>query len=49
MRMTKYRFYYKAIVIKDIEPRAPVHLLAIPKKQISSLAEMEDEDAHVSF
>ncbi len=32
------------IVIKDIYPVAPVHLLLIPKKVIASLQEMEEED-----
>uniref|UniRef100_A0A6B2G315 14 kDa zinc-binding protein (Trinotate prediction) n=1 Tax=Myxobolus squamalis TaxID=59785 RepID=A0A6B2G315_MYXSQ len=34
----------KALVIKDLYPQAPVHLLAIPKKQIGSISEMSDED-----
>ncbi|KII72138.1 Histidine triad nucleotide-binding protein 1 [Thelohanellus kitauei] len=34
----------KTIVIEDISPQAPVHLLAIPKKQIKSLSEVEDQD-----
>ncbi|MCL1905635.1 MAG: histidine triad nucleotide-binding protein [Clostridiales bacterium] len=29
---------------KDISPRAPVHILIIPKKHISSLAEAKKED-----
>ncbi|MDP3994343.1 MAG: histidine triad nucleotide-binding protein [bacterium] len=29
---------------KDINPKAPVHILIIPKKHISSLNEIEDED-----
>ena len=29
----------QVIVIRDIDPKAPVHLLAIPKKHIVSLAE----------
>jgi histidine triad (HIT) family protein len=31
-------------VIKDIHPKAEVHLLVIPKKHIASLWEVEDED-----
>ena len=31
------------IVIKDINPIAPVHLLVIPKKHILSIMELEDE------
>ena len=29
---------------KDINPAAPIHILVIPKKHISSLADMEKED-----
>lgn len=32
------------IVIKDINPKASVHLLIIPKKHISSLKEVGQED-----
>lgn len=32
------------IAIKDINPRAPVHLLLIPKKPIISLSHLQDED-----
>jgi histidine triad (HIT) family protein len=32
------------IVIKDINPSAPVHLLIIPKKHIKSLIEIKSED-----
>ncbi|KAA3652036.1 MAG: histidine triad nucleotide-binding protein [Proteobacteria bacterium] len=35
------------IVFHDINPVAPVHLLAIPKKHIASLAEATPEDAPV--
>lgn len=31
-------------VIKDINPRAPVHLLVIPVKPIISLAHLEEDD-----
>jgi len=34
----------KVIAIRDIAPKAPVHLLIIPKKEISSLQEMKEED-----
>lgn len=32
------------IAIKDINPRAPVHLLLIPKKPIISLSHLQEED-----
>lgn len=32
------------IVIKDINPKAPIHFLIIPKKQISNIIEMEELD-----
>lgn len=31
------------VVIKDINPQAPVHLLVIPKKHYSTLPECEDK------
>ena len=33
------------IVIHDIKPAAPVHVLVIPKRQIASLNDIKDEDA----
>jgi len=33
------------VVIKDINPQAPTHLLIIPKKHIPALADAEDGDA----
>jgi histidine triad (HIT) family protein len=33
------------IVFKDINPAAPVHLLAVPRKHIARLSEAEREDA----
>lgn len=32
------------IVIRDIQPRAPVHLLVIPRKPIARLSDAGDED-----
>jgi histidine triad (HIT) family protein len=32
------------MAFKDIHPKAPVHILIIPKKHIASLAEMTKED-----
>ena len=34
----------KILAFRDIQPAAPVHILVIPKKHISSLAEIEKED-----
>ncbi len=34
----------KFIVIKDINPSAPIHLLIIPKKHIDSVAHLKPED-----
>ncbi|MEM6471519.1 MAG: histidine triad nucleotide-binding protein [Planctomycetota bacterium] len=35
------------LVFRDINPQAPVHLLVIPKKEIESLAHLEDSDASI--
>jgi len=32
------------IVFKDIQPAAPIHILVIPKKHITSLVELNKED-----
>ena len=32
------------IAFKDINPAAPIHILVIPKKHISSVIELEEED-----
>ena len=32
------------LAFKDINPKAPVHILVIPKKHISSAKEIEEED-----
>lgn len=37
----------KILVFHDIEPQAPVHVLMISKKHISSLDELKDEDAEL--
>ena len=33
------------LAFRDIEPQAPVHILIIPKKSISSLKDAENDDA----
>ena len=35
------------IVIKDVNPLAPVHLLLIPKKEYSSLQEIPKKDLYI--
>jgi len=35
----------KILVFHDLDPQAPVHVLMIPKKHISSLNETTEEDA----
>jgi histidine triad (HIT) family protein len=35
------------IAIHDISPKAPVHLLVVPKKEIVSLADLTPEDAAI--
>jgi histidine triad (HIT) family protein len=37
----------RCIVIHDIQPQAPVHLLIIPKKQIARLGDAADADEAV--
>lgn len=34
-----------AVAFRDIDPKAPTHVLVIPKKHIESLAASSDEDA----
>ena len=36
-----------SIVIKDISPQAPIHLLIIPKKVIPKLSDATDEDQDI--
>jgi histidine triad (HIT) family protein len=35
----------EAIVIADINPQAPIHVLAIPRQHISSIADINDNNA----
>ena len=35
------------LAFDDIHPKAPVHVLIIPKKEIVSIAEMSEADAHL--
>ena len=35
------------LAFKDIHPKAPVHVLLVPRKHISSLAEVKAEDAPI--
>jgi diadenosine tetraphosphate (Ap4A) HIT family hydrolase len=37
----------KMICFHDLEPQAPVHVLAIPKKHIESLDDTSDEDIEI--
>jgi histidine triad (HIT) family protein len=34
----------KVVAFKDINPRAPIHLLIVPKKHIDSVKTLEDSD-----
>lgn len=36
----------EVIAINDINPKAPIHILIIPKKHITSVAEMSREDIY---
>ncbi len=35
------------LAFRDINPKAPVHVLVIPKKEIESLAHLSDEDESI--
>lgn len=37
----------EVIVINDINPKAPIHLLIIPRKHIASVEEMKREDIYL--
>lgn len=34
----------ECIAFRDIDPKAPIHILLVPKKEIPSLAEVTEED-----
>ena len=34
----------KSIIIEDISPQAPIHYLAIPKKEIKGVSDLSDSD-----
>ena len=34
----------KLVVFKDINPKAPIHLLLVPKKHVASLNELDDKE-----
>lgn len=43
---TKFEYEDEEIVaFNDINPKAPIHILIIPKKHIASVAELEDGNA----
>ncbi|MEH6576157.1 MAG: histidine triad nucleotide-binding protein [Amphritea sp.] len=35
------------LAIRDIYPKAPVHLLVIPRKHVDNLYDLEDDDCHL--
>jgi histidine triad (HIT) family protein len=37
----------QVIAFKDIKPQAPTHILIIPRKHISTLLDLEEEDNHL--
>ena len=38
---------FKILCFKDLDPQAPVHVLIIPKKHISSLDDVREEDSEL--
>lgn len=36
----------KVLAFKDIDPKAPFHIIVIPKKHISSAADINSENSH---
>ena len=37
----------KVLVFKDLEPKAPIHILVIPKTHISSVMEINEENSEI--
>ena len=37
----------KSIIIEDISPQAPVHYLAIPKKEIKGVSDLKESDSEI--
>ena len=37
----------KVLAFRDINPRAPVHILIIPKKHIATIADIDDSDTEL--
>ncbi len=37
----------KVIVFKDLNPKAPVHLLVVPREHIASVRELEEKDKEI--
>lgn len=35
------------VAFRDLDPKAPVHVLVIPRRHIASVNELQDADAHV--
>lgn len=38
------REYDDVVVFKDINPKAPIHLLAVPKRHLESINDLKEED-----
>jgi histidine triad (HIT) family protein len=38
----------KFLAFRDIDPKAPTHILVIPRRHIASLAEMQDSDSELA-
>ena len=38
----------KAVAFRDVNPKAPVHLLVVPRKHIESVAELTEDETPIS-